>query len=107
MPVRVNREELLRRMYFAIYALLTTFQGEMEQYMKDNAPWKDRTGNARAYLNATVLMEENKMTIRLSHGAEYGVYLEYAHGAKYAILKPTAELYKDRIVNEIKALFRR
>lgn len=107
MPVKIDKEEFIRRIYFAIYALLTSFQGEMEQYMKDNAPWKDRTGTARTHLNVSTLIEVDKMKIRLSHGVEYGVYLEYAHGAKYAILRPTADLYKDKIKEEIKALFRR
>lgn len=107
MAVKINKEDFLQRILFAIQGVLESFQGEMEKYMKDNAPWKDRTGTARQKLHASLIVSDKKMTIQLGHGVEYGVYLEYAHGGKYAILRPTADLYKDRIVNEIKALFRR
>lgn len=107
MSIRFNKEDFLKRIKFAIYTLLTSFQGEMEGYMKDNAPWKDRTGTARTSLNTSILIESDKMKIRLSHGVEYGVYLEYAHGAKYAILKPTADIYKDKVKTEIVSFFRR
>jgi len=103
----IDIEEKLRRILAAIIQVCQVYAGEAEGYMKNNAPWKDRTGVARASLHSKVLIDKDNITIRLSHGVEYGVYLEYAHGGKYAILRPTADLYKDRIVNEIKALFRR
>jgi hypothetical protein len=37
----------------------------------------------------------------LSHGVEYGVWLETAHGGNYAIIQPTFDAHMSRIRNTI------
>lgn len=66
---------------------------EIENWMKDNAPWTDRTGNARQSLFTVVKGSEmvmdmaNKMVnIILSHGVHYGLFLEVSRAGKYAIV---------------------
>lgn len=103
----INVEEKLRRILAAIIQVCQLHAGEAEGYMKNNAPWKDRTGVARASLHSKVLIDKDNITIRLSHGVEYGVYLEYAHGGKYAILNPTARLYKEKLIRSLNSLFKR
>ena len=60
----------------------------MEQWAKDNAPWTDRTGAARAGLHVTVDKSGPLAQITLAHGdnVPYGVWLEIANGGKYAII---------------------
>lgn len=55
---------------------------EMEAWAKQNAPWQDRTGAARAGLHATA----EGTTITLAHGVPYGIWLEVANGGRYAII---------------------
>lgn len=58
------------------------------------APWQDRTGNARSGLFAVAEATAGTLVeIYLSHGhtINYGVFLELAHGAQYAIVMPTIE----------------
>jgi hypothetical protein len=103
----INVEEKLRRILAAIIQVCQVYAGEAEGYMKNNAPWKDRTGVARANLHSKVIIDKDNIVIRLSHGVEYGVYLEYAHGGKYAILNPTARLYKEKLIRSLNSLFKR
>lgn len=107
MSLKINKEDFLQRALFAIQGVLESYRGEMERYMKENAPWRDRTGTARQNLHASLIVSNEKMTITLGHGVEYGVYLEYAHGGKYAILRPTADVFREKIIKDIKSIFRR
>ena len=62
---------------------------KMEQYAKKNRKWTDRTGRARQSLNSSAFRIDNGYRIQIAHGVYYGVYLEYAHERKYAILERT------------------
>lgn len=58
------------------------FAEEIVPIMQANAPWNDRTGNARDSLGAEYF-EENagdndlEVGVRLFHGVSYGIFLEY------------------------------
>lgn len=58
---------------------------------KENAPWQDRTGDARAGLDAEVTTEGNLVVLSLFHTVEYGIWLETAFSGDYAIIMPTLE----------------
>jgi hypothetical protein len=73
---------------------LAEFAHEMEKYAKDNAPWKDYTGDARKGLRGEAYYRPGvDMGIILAHTVEYGKYLETANDSKNAILKPTVEKF--------------
>lgn len=61
-----------------------------ETYMRTHARWTDRTTNARNGLFATVIhnTSDNWLMV-LSHGVDYGIWLEVIQGGKYAIVRPT------------------
>lgn len=59
----------------------------METYAKDNARWTDRTGNARQRLKGGTRWEESALIAAITHNVYYGMWLELAHGKKYAILE--------------------
>lgn len=78
---------------------------ELEEYMKDKAPWKDRTGEARRRLNAKVENpKDNYYRIALKHGVSYGKYLENAMELRFAILEPTARLKGPEIIKGMEGL---
>jgi hypothetical protein len=61
-----------------------------ENEAKKNAPWEDRTGNARNSILGIVWPEENNSLIAsLSIGMFYGLYLELSYQGKYKIVWPT------------------
>lgn len=73
----------------------------MEQYAKANAPWTDRTGDARERLHATVEETGPIGTIVLSHGVPYGLWLEIANGGRYAIIAPTIDVFGPRVMRSL------
>lgn len=80
---------------------------EMVEYAKANAPWNDRTGDARQGLqSAVVWQDEDHFTILLGHGAEiyYGVWLEVRWGGKFAIILPTIEHFMPQIPGRIASM---
>jgi len=89
--------EHLERKKAGLNALLQNWAGKMEGYAKHNAPWTDRTGNARQGLHGGVDVRGDQQVLYLSHGVEYGIWLEIAHGGNYAIVRPTADAHLPRI----------
>ena len=70
-------------------------------YMKSNAPWTDRTGNARQGLGVEVVSETNKVTMVLYHSVEYGIFLEVKNGGAYQIIRPTMDWAIPQVIEAI------
>jgi len=66
-------------------------EGEAVTYAKRNAPWTDRTGNARAGLFAKASSIDRGMAFELVMAGSvfYQIFLETRFSGKYAILMPT------------------
>ena len=85
-----------------------------EQHMKSHRPWRDRTGEARRRLTASASSSwqgmggerELRVEFRLAHGVPYGEHLEYGMGGRYAILRPTAELFSVRMWRRLQTIWR-
>ena len=78
-----------------------------ETYMRTNAPWTDRTGNARNGLKAhhdAKPMESHELI--LFHTMPYGIWLEVRWSGRYAIIAPTVAALgpelMDRVVASVK-----
>lgn len=76
---------------------LDRFVEEVQDYAQSNAPWADRTGEARASLAAEVVTEGDSVLLILSHGVDYGEWLETIQSGRYAIIMPTLEHYAAQI----------
>lgn len=94
---------------------------------KENAPWQDRTGEARSKIGYEVVNVNqggparaldlegqsyqenysvpgsNLWSLVLYHGSAHGRWLEIAMGQKYAIIGPTLEMRSRAIMEDIKA----
>jgi hypothetical protein len=71
---------------------------EVENYMRVNAPWTDRTGNARNGLAARAYEEAESVGIVLYHQVSYGIWLEVRWAGRYAIINPTIEAMGPRVM---------
>lgn len=90
----------------AINTLADYFARVMEASAKENAPWEDQTGNARqALYGFTTELAGKVVMIYLSHGMEYGRFLELRSEAKYAIIWPTIEATLPDIQRSLDELF--
>jgi hypothetical protein len=85
----------------ALLGVVTYWDGPIETHMKHNAPWHDRTTNARNGLAARgVKLAAQIFAIILSHAVDYGIYLE--KGTRYMrarpIINPTIDLYGPKVM---------
>ena len=72
-------------------------------YAKHNAPWTDRTGNARRSIHAE--SQNNGLRSNVGIGMPYGKYLELDYGGKYRIVHPTIFSYgKAQLLKNLKGI---
>jgi hypothetical protein len=78
---------------------------EIEKWMRTNAPWKDKSSNARQTLNTDVQgLAMAAVAIQLAHGMEYGIYLELANGGTYAIIGPALDYWSPIVWADVHAM---
>lgn len=75
---------------------------KMQSFAQENAPWTDRTGDARQLLKYKSTMDKNGVTVSIFHQVEYGLWLEVAHNEKYAILKNSRDAILPEFIEAIK-----
>lgn len=85
----------------AIEKQLHEMAERMEMYMKANAPWEDRSGDARSGLTAQAERINGQPGIVLYHTVDYGIWLEIRWGGEYAIIQPTIEHFQGEIMSGI------
>ena len=103
--LKKNLDKMSVKLGAVVLMYASTKASELQAKMKLNRPWTDRTGMAKALLNAKV-SQPNTKTIRitLAHGVDYGIWLELAHGKNYAIIAPTIREEGPRIVEDLNNL---
>lgn len=100
-----NLDKMSVKLGAVVLMYAATKASELQAKMKLNRPWTDRTGMAKATLNAKV-SQPNATTIRitLAHGVSYGIWLELAHGKNWAIIAPTIREEAPRVVEDLSDL---
>lgn len=89
----------------AINAAAKELAEAMEQYMKENAPWDDRTHDARSGLTAEPNYGGFKAEIDLYHTVDYGIWLEVRWNGRFAIIVPTLEHFENLVWPYFKLIF--
>lgn len=96
--------EMDKKLNRAIFGVAKYWDGRVEAHMKQKAPWKDRTANARNGLSATaVKLSAGVYAILLVHAVTYGIFLEL--GTRYMkarpIIVPTLQLYGPKVIKTL------
>lgn len=94
------------KMDAALGALMEFESGNVQDYMRSNAPWTDRTSNARGGLFAVAKSSFGQHTIVCYHTVNYGIWLEVAHGGKYRIIQPTVQIEGKRVMGSVRGLMK-
>lgn len=76
----------------------------VEAYAKINAPWVDRTGNARQTLAAFGVKKSGVWWLVLRQWMDYGKWLELRWGGRYAIVLPALQQHYGEVWKSVKAL---
>lgn len=100
-----HMEDKLQR---ALYGVVKYWDGPVETWMKHNAPWTDRTTNARNGLFATAQKSGSRIAgstfaIVLGHTVDYGIYLE--NGTRYMrarpVVQPAIQRYAPKVIRTL------
>lgn len=94
-------DDYTRRIYLGILELARAFAPRIEAWMKQNAPWQDRTSNARQTLYSEVEATLLSIAIHMDHGVGYGFWLEYSNAAQYAIIGPALDFWARQFWNAV------
>lgn len=80
-----------------------------ETRMRTEAPWTDRTTNARNGLFATVVTKTpgSAWMILLSHSVSYGIWLEVMNSGQYAAVRPEFLKANREVMKRLSRLFER
>lgn len=74
---------------------------EALDFAKQQAPWTDRTGNARSGLDVDVDGDRQEIVLTMFHTVDYGQWLETIQNGNLAVIMPTLELYGPEIKRRI------
>lgn len=77
------------RMEDALMAYGNTAAADLQGEAQKTRPWTDRTAQARQRIKGYCIKTGTGVKIYLAHGVEYGIYLEFAHEKRYAVIYPT------------------
>lgn len=100
-------EVMDRRAQAAVQVLMERSGDQAVAYMRVNAPWTDRTGNARAGLDKIVFRQGGRYVLNLFGRASYQIWLEVKNGGRYAIIGPTIQIWGPRVMAQTSGLLNR
>lgn len=93
-------KEMERKLLRAVHATVKYWDGPIEAWMKHNAPWTDRTTNARNGLFARAIRQGVRFLIVLAHRVDYGIFLEVGTEdmRERPIIRPAIALWSPRVI---------
>jgi hypothetical protein len=86
--LRVKLDEFTPEIDSRIAVLVDRQKDVGVRYMKEHAPWTDRTGNARATLDGKVKHSPRSHSITFFGGMPYQIFLELLQAGRFAIILP-------------------
>lgn len=95
------------RAMIAIRMYAQTSVKKLESDAKANARWTDRTGDARKRLIGYLTETPTAVRLNLSHGVDYGIWLELANEKRFAIVEPTIRMTSPYILRDFQGLLNR
>jgi len=103
--INLNLDRWHKEKKAGIAAVGQNVKANAERKAKQDAIWKDRTGNARQGLQGNSFWElATVFKITLGHTVEYGPYLELANDGKYAVLERTLNSLRGELYRNIKMM---
>lgn len=105
--IRRNVKDLPDFIDRTVAFVLLKNEAPAENYMKSNAPWTDRTTNARNGLAARYTGKTGtEHHLVFFHQVPYGFWLEVKHDGSYAIIRPTMDEFGPRVMADLRGVLR-
>lgn len=102
-----NLDRLPERVNAGIALGMQYGEDRARQYARINAPWTDRTGNARSGLDALYESDGGSHILTLFHRMPYGIWLEVAFSGRFGIIMKTLRAILPELRNAITAAVKR
>lgn len=102
--IDIDLEKIAAEHMDKVQNIADKYSVKMESYAKKNAPWTDRTTNARNSIQGVRKDNDGEVALGVRGNVSYFKYLEFAHGKKWAILKPTVDKFTPEIIDELKKI---
>lgn len=91
------------RLAMAVACRYTAIRGQ--NWMRDNAKWTDRTGNARnGLVGEHQAIGKDVGVVTFAHSVPYGIWLEVRFGGRYAIILPALEYWAPKLMAHVARL---
>lgn len=111
MGFRVDPSQVLRglgeaklKTMFAVEKYGQAAAAKLEATAKQDAPWTDRTGNARQTMAGVCDWAGDALRIGLAGNMDYSPYLEYCNEGKNAVLYPTINKMQTEILEGMRGI---
>jgi hypothetical protein len=88
----------------AVLAVIDGWIEEVTAWMKANAPWQDRTTNARTSLGVVQELRGELINLYLTGGVYYMKYLELYFAGRYRILAPAFAQWWPTLMQRLNAV---
>jgi hypothetical protein len=98
-----NLKQVDNRTKAFIYATCKLHARRGQAYARTNAPWTDRTGNARNGLVGAAFKGSNSFGIIIAGTVSYQIWLEVRWSGRYAIIRPTVEATSQGLMQTLSA----
>lgn len=98
--------EIKQRSMFAAEQVAKSAATRMEGEAKRNAPWTDRTGNARQTIRGVSGWAGKKLRCGVTGNMEYSPYLEFTHEGQNKVLWPTVQNNEQKIMDAYRKVVR-
>lgn len=102
-----NLENNKRKIDKELNLVLQFYAPQVENWMKNNAKWKDQTGNARNGLAARAFDEGDRKGIVMYHQVPYGIWLEVRWSGRYAVVVPAMAEWGPVVMNGVRNMLGR
>lgn len=103
-----NLQRLPRQVDEQVALIVEAGASRGEAYMKNNAPWTDRTSAARNGLFTLAFhLPFVRHEILFSHAVYYGIWLEVANDQRFAILLESMRVTGEDVMQQLQGLFGR
>lgn len=73
-------------------------------WLKQNAPWTDRTSAARTGLVTIPMSMGNSHELLMAYSVYYGIWLEVANSGRYAVITPAMRIVGNKVMGDMQML---
>lgn len=106
-PLETGLNTFTPRVELLVSAVVDRQADVAESWMKQNAPWTDRTGNARSGLATKPGRSGTSWVIDLFGRVPYQIWLEVRWAGRYAIIVPALQNQGAALMRNLEGLFSR